>query len=209
MDFLDIFMPCPVQSSVRAKAFLWLAYHYLEGQTDNPFDDQYSLAHPGKSPYLYRVDPAAVADENRDTLAEITWGQKMAAKRAQFMDEQLRAGDDVSQSYRPYLQAGTGSTREPEDRSRFPTAPGKMAQQQQAPPASHLAREMSLHAGMDLSSTLPFRLLISLQWVRHRSLVASHSPMLEGSRCFNVSTDPQRFYEPADRSRYLAQRATP
>jgi hypothetical protein len=84
----------------------------------------------------------------------------MAAKRAQFMDEQLRAGDDVSQSYRPYLQAGTGANREPEDRSRFPTAPGKMAQQQQVPrydgPASHLAREMSLHAGMDLTLNLPF-----------------------------------------------------
>jgi hypothetical protein len=64
-------------------------YHYLEGVSDNPFDDTWSQANPGKSPYIYQVDHDTLASENADTLAEITWGQKMAARRATFLDKQM------------------------------------------------------------------------------------------------------------------------
>jgi hypothetical protein len=89
LDFLDFFLPVPVPSAARARGFLWLMYHYLEGPNDNPYDDKYSVTHPGKGPYIFRVDDKTLASENIDTLAEITWGQKMAARRAAFVEKQL------------------------------------------------------------------------------------------------------------------------
>ena len=64
-------------------------YHYLEGISENPFDDAWSRANPGKAPYIYQVDHNTLASENINTPAEITWGQKMAARRATFLDKQM------------------------------------------------------------------------------------------------------------------------
>jgi len=89
LDFLDLFLPVSVPSLMRARTFLWLMYHYLEGVAENPFDDTWSQANLGKSPYIYQVDHNSLASENVDTLAEITWGQKMAARRATFLDKQM------------------------------------------------------------------------------------------------------------------------
>ena len=89
MDFLDLFLPVSVPSVMRSQTFLWLMYHYLEGYSSNPFDDQWSRSNPGKSPFIYQVDHSTLASENTDTPSEITWGQKMAARRATFLDKQL------------------------------------------------------------------------------------------------------------------------
>jgi len=73
---------------MRARAFLWLIYHYLEAGHDNPFDDAWSRANPGKCPYIYQVDHSSLASENADTSAEILWGQKMTARRSTILDKQ-------------------------------------------------------------------------------------------------------------------------
>jgi len=89
LDFLDLFLPVSVPSGMRAQTFLWLMYHYLEDSEENPFSDSWSQSNPGKSPYIYQVDHNTLGSENVDTLAELTWGQKMAARRATFLDKQM------------------------------------------------------------------------------------------------------------------------
>jgi len=74
---------------MRAQTFLWLVYHYLEDSSANPFDDSWSRNNPGKCPYIYQVDHISLASENADTLSELTWAQKMAARRATFLDKQM------------------------------------------------------------------------------------------------------------------------
>lgn len=38
-DFLDLFTPVHISSESRARAFLWLCYHYHEAPSDNPYAD--------------------------------------------------------------------------------------------------------------------------------------------------------------------------
>ena len=86
MNFLDIFLPINISSADRARAFLWLVYHYLEGPSQpNPYDDDYSRQNPGKVPWLRRLTDAELAEENVDTTKEIEWGRAMSAQRNIFL----------------------------------------------------------------------------------------------------------------------------
>ncbi|KAI5991619.1 hypothetical protein EDD15DRAFT_2368962 [Pisolithus albus] len=71
LNFLDLFLPMKISSADRAKAFLWLMFHYLEGPDQpNPYDDDYSRQNPGKVPRLRRLSDAEMAEENVDTENE-------------------------------------------------------------------------------------------------------------------------------------------
>ncbi|KAN0100788.1 hypothetical protein V8E55_000772 [Tylopilus felleus] len=86
LNFLDIFLPINISSADRARAFLWLVYHYLEGpDRPNPFDDDYSRQNPAKVPWLRRLTDAELAKENVDTPDEIEWGRTMSAQRNVFL----------------------------------------------------------------------------------------------------------------------------
>ncbi|KAF9243938.1 hypothetical protein BU15DRAFT_86352 [Melanogaster broomeanus] len=86
LNFLDIFLPINISSADRAKAFLWLIFHYLEGPDQtNPYDDDYSRENPGKVPWLRRLTDAEMAEENVDTPEEIEWGKSMSAQRNLFL----------------------------------------------------------------------------------------------------------------------------
>ncbi|KAH8110651.1 hypothetical protein DFH11DRAFT_1619459 [Phellopilus nigrolimitatus] len=95
LDFLDLFMPVNIPSSQRARAFLWLVYHYLEDPTSsspaspstNPFADDYSRAHPGKIPWLPRLSSEDMRrqGENEDPEEEVEWGNRMCAQRTSFL----------------------------------------------------------------------------------------------------------------------------
>ncbi|KAI6045005.1 hypothetical protein EDC04DRAFT_2598969 [Pisolithus marmoratus] len=75
-----------ISSADRAKAFLWLMFHYLEGPDQpNPYDDDYSRQNPGKVPRLRRLSDAEMAAENVDTVEEIEWGKAMSAQRNLFL----------------------------------------------------------------------------------------------------------------------------
>jgi Ino eighty subunit 1 len=88
LNFLDLFLPVNIASADRARAFLWLLYHYLEKQnTLNPFNDDYSRQHPGKVPWLRRLTEQEQQLENVDTNEEIEWGHKMSAQRNTFLQK--------------------------------------------------------------------------------------------------------------------------
>lgn len=89
LNFLDLFLPNKYLASLdRAKAFLWLLYHYLESDTGpNPFDDRHSEKNPGKIPALRRLNSAEYQRENIDTPEEIDWGNKMSNQRNHFLQK--------------------------------------------------------------------------------------------------------------------------
>lgn len=86
VNFLDLFLPINIASADRARAFLWLIFHYLEGPDQpNPYDDDYSRQNPGKVPWLHRLTEEEMAQENVDTPDEIEWGKAMSAQRNLFL----------------------------------------------------------------------------------------------------------------------------
>ncbi|KAG9314535.1 hypothetical protein JVU11DRAFT_5333 [Chiua virens] len=86
LNFLDLFLPINIASADRARAFLWLVFHYLEGPDQpNPYDDDYSRQNPSKVPWLRRLTDAELAEENVDTPEEIEWGRAMSAQRNVFL----------------------------------------------------------------------------------------------------------------------------
>lgn len=97
-------MPINIPSNRRARAFLWLVYHYLEdptsspvgGPTTNPFADDYSGANPGKVPLLPRLSPQEMQTlrENIDTREEVGWGEKMCALRTAFLQQLVKTTED-------------------------------------------------------------------------------------------------------------------
>jgi Ino eighty subunit 1 len=87
LDFLDLFLPINVSSASRARAFLWLCYHYLESAADNasrnPFSDP-QASHPNKIPPLVTLTQEEMELENVDSPEEVAWGEKMMTQRKDF-----------------------------------------------------------------------------------------------------------------------------
>ncbi|KAK7694486.1 hypothetical protein QCA50_001672 [Cerrena zonata] len=92
-DLLDFFCPIDISSESRAQAFLWLCYHYLEGPTENPFSDEYSLEHPNKVPKLHILSPEESLLENVDPPDEKEWGERMTRQRREFMANKDKTPD--------------------------------------------------------------------------------------------------------------------
>jgi len=88
IEFLDLFLPINLSSASRARAFLWLMFHYLSAPgTPNPFDDEYSRSNPGKVPRMLNLNRDEMLLENEDPPEEIEWGKKMSALRGVFLQE--------------------------------------------------------------------------------------------------------------------------
>ncbi|TBU64906.1 hypothetical protein BD310DRAFT_943876 [Dichomitus squalens] len=88
VEFLDLFLPINLSSSSRARVFLWLMYHYLQGpDKPNPFDDDYSRANPPKVPRMRSLTREEQAQENVDPPDEVEWGKRMSATRSKFLKE--------------------------------------------------------------------------------------------------------------------------
>ncbi|KAI0067775.1 hypothetical protein BV25DRAFT_1819196 [Artomyces pyxidatus] len=99
VEFVDLFLPINISSAARARAFLWMIFHYHEGpQLPNPFADDYSRRRPGKVPWLHRLSPEEYRKENIDPPEEIEWGKKMAAQRSLFLQELVSGGDPSRRS---------------------------------------------------------------------------------------------------------------
>ncbi|CCM02787.1 uncharacterized protein FIBRA_04896 [Fibroporia radiculosa] len=92
-DFLDFFTPIHISSESRARAFLWLCYHYHEAPSYNPFSDDHANTHPGQIPSLAVLSPEEAALENVDPPDEIEWGWKMTRQRREFMENKAKEGD--------------------------------------------------------------------------------------------------------------------
>ncbi|OAX44814.1 hypothetical protein K503DRAFT_852379 [Rhizopogon vinicolor AM-OR11-026] len=94
LNLLDLFLPINIASADRARAFLWLMFHYLEGpEQPNPYDDDYSRQHPGKVPWLRRLSEEAMEQENVDTPEEIEWGKSMSEMRNIFLQKLVKSFD--------------------------------------------------------------------------------------------------------------------
>lgn len=94
-------MPVNIPSPHRARAFLWLVYHYLEDPTSspsdspstNPFSDDFSRSNPSKVPWLPRLstDEMQKRGENIDPAEEVEWGSKMCKERTSFLQRLISA----------------------------------------------------------------------------------------------------------------------
>jgi Ino eighty subunit 1 len=88
LNFLDLFLPKPLDSKDRGRAFLWIIYHYLESDASpNPFDIPHSRQVPGKAPFIRPLTHAEMNRENVDTVDEIEWGKRMSAQRNFFLQK--------------------------------------------------------------------------------------------------------------------------
>lgn len=80
---MDLFLPHPLSSGSRAKAFLWLVFHYYQGpQAPNPFADEYTQKNPGKMPKLQRLTEEEMKTENVDLGEEVEWAKRKSAQRS-------------------------------------------------------------------------------------------------------------------------------
>jgi Ino eighty subunit 1 len=94
VEFVDLFLPISISSAARAKAFLWMIFHYHEGPNlANPFADDHASHHPGKVPWLYRLSREEQTQENIDPPEELEWGRKMAQARSRFLQELVAGGE--------------------------------------------------------------------------------------------------------------------
>ncbi|KAI0702493.1 hypothetical protein BC835DRAFT_1263785 [Cytidiella melzeri] len=88
VEFLDLFLPINLSSVSRAKAFLWLIFHYLsEPDAPNPFDDDWSRQNPGKVPRMQSISREEMLRENQDPPEEVEWGRRMSSMRSKFLKE--------------------------------------------------------------------------------------------------------------------------
>ena len=80
---MDLFLPHPLSSLSRAKAFLWLIFHYYQGsQAPNPFADEHALKNPGKMPRIQRLTEEEMNMENVDMPEEIEWAKRKSNQRS-------------------------------------------------------------------------------------------------------------------------------
>ena len=94
VEFVDLFLPINISSAARARAFLWMIFHYHEGPNmANPFADDHARRNSGKVPWLLRLSKEDQAQENIDPPEELEWGRKMAQARSRFLQELVAGGE--------------------------------------------------------------------------------------------------------------------
>lgn len=94
VEFVDLFLPINISSAARAKAFLWMIFHYHEGPNlANPFSDDHARRNPGKVPWLLRLSRDEQLHENVDPPEEVEWGKKMAQARSRFLQDLVAGGE--------------------------------------------------------------------------------------------------------------------
>ncbi|KAG5648128.1 hypothetical protein DXG03_006082 [Asterophora parasitica] len=119
LNFLDLFLPNKgLVSADRARAFLWLVYHYLESpESPGPFDDDYSRNNPGKAPFLHEITAQQAKIENVDTAEEIAWGKKMSNQRNTFLQKLVNSMDDDKKAkpttIRQFVSVNANNIRRP------------------------------------------------------------------------------------------------
>ena len=83
LDFMDLFLPHPLSSASRARAFLWLIFNYYQGpQAPNPFADEYAQKNQGKMPRIQRLTEEEMSMENIDMPEEIEWAKRKSNQRS-------------------------------------------------------------------------------------------------------------------------------
>ncbi|KAG5513935.1 hypothetical protein PMAC_000557 [Pneumocystis sp. 'macacae'] len=92
IEFIDLFTKASFSSKSRARAFLWLCWHYLEtdGSAEvamkNPFNSG-NNENPLNAPNLDVITEEDAALENVDTPMELEYAAKMAEERKRYLQE--------------------------------------------------------------------------------------------------------------------------
>ncbi|KAF9068015.1 hypothetical protein BDP27DRAFT_1295545 [Rhodocollybia butyracea] len=125
-NFLDIFLPKPLDSPDRGKAFLWIIYHYLEPDGPNPFDDAHARQNPGKAPRIRALTLVEMRQENVDTREELDWGKKMSAQRNTFLKKLVTTTESEKKPKpaAPHFVPASNSTRTRSSRKHQPSNDG-------------------------------------------------------------------------------------
>ncbi|KAA1468638.1 hypothetical protein DENSPDRAFT_834019 [Dentipellis sp. KUC8613] len=166
VEFVDIFLPINISSVARAKAFLWMVFHYHESpDLPNPFSDDYARSHPGKVPWLLRLSPEEQRRENVDPPEEIEWGKKMAGQRSMFLQDLVSGNNPERRQKEPVASSSTQvedtSTRARRPRHYYthesqkhatfhhyiPTEKVKAKQSENPPPAPVVTTNTNSHVG--------------------------------------------------------------
>ncbi|KAI9444957.1 hypothetical protein H4582DRAFT_2180901, partial [Lactarius indigo] len=93
VDFLDLFLPVKFSSLSRARAFLWLAFHYHESPSANPFGDPHAKQRPGLVPEFVPLTDEEFELENVDPEDERDYATKMTKLRIEFLAKNARASE--------------------------------------------------------------------------------------------------------------------
>ncbi|KAG5639376.1 hypothetical protein H0H81_003520 [Sphagnurus paluster] len=96
LDFIDLFLRENISSVSRARAFLWLCYHYLESplaSSDDDYDDDgpsnpFADSRRGNTPTFMYLSDSEIGQENVDPENEKVLGQKLVAQRAEILKTQ-------------------------------------------------------------------------------------------------------------------------
>jgi Ino eighty subunit 1 len=94
IDFLDLFLPIKISSPSRARAFLWLAFHYHEAPSLNPFEDQQARKHLGLIPELIPLSEEEFEKENVDPEDERNYATKMTKLRIDFLAKNAQGAEN-------------------------------------------------------------------------------------------------------------------
>ncbi|KAI6132663.1 hypothetical protein EV401DRAFT_1849379 [Pisolithus croceorrhizus] len=130
LNFLDLFLPMKISSADRARAFLWLMFHYLEGPDQpNPYDDDYSRQNLGKVPRLRRLSDAETAEENVDTTDEIEWGKTMSAQRNHFLQRLVTSQENEKKTRSGHAAPSVQRADSNSSRARLARPPGDNARE--------------------------------------------------------------------------------
>ena len=139
IDFLDLFLPVRISSPSRARAFLWLAFHYHEAPSVNPFDDQHARKHLGLIPELTPLTEEEFEKENVDPEDERNYAEKMTKLRIEFLAKNAQGGENNSGNH-PKDRKGTAKSKA------RPPSPGKSipAKRERSDPDSAVEDEADL-----------------------------------------------------------------
>ena len=139
IDFLDLFLPVRISSPSRARAFLWLAFHYHEAPSLNPFDDQHARKHLGLIPELTPLTEEEFEKENVDPEDERNYAEKMTKLRIEFLAKNAQGGENNSGNH-PKDRKGIAKSKA------RPPSPGKSipAKRERSDPDSAVEDESDL-----------------------------------------------------------------
>jgi hypothetical protein len=97
----------------RARAFLWLAFHYHEAPSANPFDCPHAKLRPGLVPELVPLTDEEFELENVDPEDERDYATKMTKLRIEFLAKNARAGEGQNQQGKKGVAKSKGRALSP------------------------------------------------------------------------------------------------
>ncbi|KAG6911809.1 hypothetical protein DXG01_000056 [Tephrocybe rancida] len=117
LDFTDLFVRENISSLSRARAFLWLCYHYLESpieDTDDDYDDDtptnpFADSRRGNLPTFIFLSDIEIIEENMDPDEEKVLAEKLVVQRLEILKTQ-----GAKESARQNKTTSTSATRDME-----------------------------------------------------------------------------------------------